>query len=137
MRGAPLRQLARLISWIKLTNSASSGGRPGLRLPLLLRQHLQIPSRRQRNTVAGLATTRDLVQRSQTVDSKIQKNRSAPPNCGSRRDRCMTITWCESARCSNTSSQRGRSADVKVARTSRTDEIIVGQQSVADLLETQ
>jgi hypothetical protein len=71
------------------------------------------------------------------VDSKIQKNRSAPLNCGLRRDRCMTITWCESARCSNTSSQRDRSADVKVARTSLTDEIIVGQQSVADLLETQ
>jgi hypothetical protein len=49
----------------------------------------------------------------------------------------MTITWCESAKCSNTSSQRDRSADVKVARTSLTDEIIVGQQSVADLLETQ
>jgi hypothetical protein len=49
----------------------------------------------------------------------------------------MTITWCESARCSNTSSQRDRSADVNVARTSLTDEIIVGQQSVADLLKTQ
>jgi hypothetical protein len=49
----------------------------------------------------------------------------------------MTITWCESARYSNTSSQRDRSADVNVARTSLTDEIIVGQQSVADLLKTQ
>jgi hypothetical protein len=49
----------------------------------------------------------------------------------------MTITWCESARGSNTSSQRDRSADIKVAKTSLTDEIIVGQQSVADLLETQ
>jgi hypothetical protein len=49
----------------------------------------------------------------------------------------MTITWCESARCSNTSSQRDRIADVKVARTSLTNEIIIGQQSVAHLLETQ
>src|ERR1017187_5860892 len=137
IRGAPQRQLAWLICPIKLTNSASSGGRPTLRLPLALRQHFQIPSRRQRNTVAGLATTRALGQRSQTVDSKIQKNRSAPLNCGLRRDPCMTSPSGGRAQCSNTSSQRDRSADVKVARPSLTDEIIVGQQSVADLLETQ
>jgi hypothetical protein len=49
----------------------------------------------------------------------------------------MTITWCESARCSNTRSKRDRSAEVKGAKTLLTDEIIFGQQSVADLLETQ
>jgi hypothetical protein len=71
------------------------------------------------------------------VDSRIQKNRSAPPNCGFRRARCLTMTWCESARCSHTKSKRERSTDVKVARTLLTDQIIVGQHSVGNLLETQ
>jgi len=108
-----------------------------LRLPRLLRQHLQIPSRRQRKTVAGLATTSDFGQRFQITDKRIQKHRPAPLNCGLPRDRFMTITWCESAKCSNTRSKRDRSADVKDARPLLTDEIIISQQSVADLLKTQ
>jgi hypothetical protein len=49
----------------------------------------------------------------------------------------MTMTWCESAKCSNTRSKRDRSAAVNAAWTSLTDEIIVGHQSLADLLKTQ
>jgi hypothetical protein len=137
IRGAPQRELDRLICPIKLTNAPLSGGRPGLRLPWPFRQHFQMPSRRQRNTVAGLAATRDFGQRSQTAENRIHKHRSAPLNCGRRCDRRMTINWCESARCSNTRSRRDRSADTMVARTWLSGEIIVGQESVAELVRTQ
>jgi len=83
--------------------------------------------------VAGLAIISDFGQRAQRADNRMQKHRSAPLNCARRRDRRMTITWCESARYSNPSSKRDRSPDWKFARSPLTDKIIVGQETVAEL----
>jgi hypothetical protein len=65
---------------------------------------------------------------SQREHNRIQKHQSAALNCALRRDRRMTINWCESARCSNTRSKRDRRAEARLARTAVTDEIMVDEK---------
>ena len=111
MRGAPQSGFAVDSSRISARVLASTVGRP-VRRRLFQVQKRRKPRRCQAMTVAGCTTCSAVRQRPQTRESHAHSSRSDGPS-GRRagRARCITATWCRSARISRCNEARDRTTN--------------------------
>jgi len=125
IRGAPHKQLLRLMRRMSWRTSRSIRGRPSRRRGQGQTHRGRRPARCHRRTVSASMISRASGQRLQQRDRTIQNSRSAVEKRGRLMERSMTAIWCRSAMTSSTRSNRVRNATKNRLNRPRTNALIV------------